>query len=245
MIKKIKDKLYFLKVWHRRIFLYPQEKIRPESSLNYDEYWKKKLKNRTTCLSRHEKSRAEIVLSHIQPEDEIIVADIAGGPGVILEYIMKRNSYIRGVSYDISDYALGLAREKGVETSKFDINDQEELGALKESDYFLLLEILEHLPHSEKVLHAAYNKARKGVFFSFPNTGFFIHRLRLLFGKAPAQWVSFPNEHLRFWTNTDLKWWLNALGYTDYKIIYYQGIPFLRKIWPSLFAGSFVVFLKK
>ena len=126
-----------------------------------------------------------------------------------------------------------------------DVSADGELEKVKKTDHLLLLEVLEHLPHSEKVLATAYEKSRRGIFFSFPNSGFFIYRLRLLFGKFPMQWRVYPNEHLRFWTVADLKWWLRAQGYTEYDIFFYKGIPLLNRLWPSLFAAGLFVCLTK
>jgi len=248
MYRYLKEKLYFLKRWYIIAFTYPQETLSLGESLDYDTYWSKKRGNeegsRVRKISENEKMRASYVASHIGSE-AVSIGDIASGPGVIFVYLKDLLNVNEYIGYEYSDYALDVARSLGMTAVKFDINAEKDLAAIREADYFLLLEILEHIPHSEKVLALAYEKARKGVFFSFPNSGNFLYRIRMLFGRMPAQWVSFPNEHLRFWTLRDLKWWLKALEYTKYEIHCYRGIPILEKIWPSLFAGSFVVFLSK
>ncbi|MCF7815428.1 MAG: class I SAM-dependent methyltransferase [Candidatus Pacebacteria bacterium] len=249
MFKFIKERLYFLKRWYRLVFTYPQAKILVEESLNYDEYWKEKRGNidgtQARAISANEKMRADYVARIIGNTDSVVIGDIASGPGVIYNYL-KGKIQLRGyIGYEYSEYALNVARSLGMTGVQFDINSERDLSEVQEADYFLMLEILEHIPHSEKVLASMYNKARKGVFFSFPNSGNFLYRLRVLFGRMPAQWIKFPNEHLRFWTYTDLQWWLKALGYKDYEIYAYRGAPVLEKIWPALFAGSFVVYLKK
>jgi len=67
-----------------------------------------------------------------------------------------------------------------------------------------------------------------------------------LFGSFPIQWRVHPGEHIRFWTYRDLKWWLKELDLYDRSEIYvYEGIPFLNKIWKSLFGAAFVVEIKK
>ncbi len=249
MFKRIKDKLYFLKRWYRIVFTYPQESLSVDESLDYNVYWEEKrgavMGNRVRNITTNERKRAEYVASVIGTADMVTVGDIASGPGVIFAYLKERINAREYIGYDSSTYALEAARALGMEGSIFDINSDRDLASIKEADYYLMLEILEHIPHSEKVLETLYQKARKGVFFSFPNSGNFLYRLRVLFGKMPAQWIKFPNEHLRFWTLADLRWWLKALGYKDYHIHCYRGIPLLEKIWPSLFAGSFVVYLKK
>lgn len=249
MIKYLKEKLFFLKQWYTLVFTYPQDTLNVEESLDYDEYWKQKRGRVEGSRARHitgnEKMRADFVVAKIAGNTGVTIGDIASGPGVIFDYLKDKISIGEYIGYESSDYALDVARSLGMTGVKFDINSEHDITDIKPADYFLLLEILEHIPNSEKVLSVIYEKAGKGVFFSFPNTGNFLYRLRLLFGRMPMQWIKFPNEHLRFWTFTDLKWWLRALGYTQYEIHGYRGIPFLEKIWPAMFAGSFVVFLKK
>jgi len=249
MITYFKEKLYFLKQWYTVVFTYPQSVLNVEESLDYDEYWKQKRGTMSDTRARHitgnEKMRADFVIACIGKGTQVTIGDIASGPGVIFDYIKDKISIAEYIGYESSDYALDVARSLGMTGVKFDINSEQDISHIKPAEYFLLLEILEHIPNSEKVLTSLYEKAGKGVFFSFPNTGNFLYRLRLLFGRMPMQWIKFPNEHLRFWTLTDLKWWLKALGYTNYHIHGYRGIPLLEKIWPALFAGSFVVFLKK
>jgi 2-polyprenyl-3-methyl-5-hydroxy-6-metoxy-1,4-benzoquinol methylase len=249
MIRFIKKKLYFLKRWYTAVFVYPQETLKVEESLDYDEYWRQKRGSHnqggTRRITVNEKMRADYVAKMIGNTDRVTIGDIASGPGVIFKYLVERLQIQEYTGYEFSEYALEVAKSLGMIGVKFDINSDTDLASVKPADYFLMLEILEHIPNSEKVLSTIFEKARCGVFFSFPNSGNFLYRLRLLFGKMPAQWIKFPNEHLRFWTLTDLKWWLKALGYNNYEIHCYRGIPILERIWPALFAGSFVVYIKK
>ena len=249
MFKTLKDRLYFLKRWYLLVFKYPQSTINPLASLDYDKYWEQKRgvagTMRARQISGNERMRADYVASKIGNSTSVSIGDIACGPGVIFNYIKDKIRTSEYIGYEHSQYAIDVAKSLGMDARPFDINAEESISAIHEADYYLLLEILEHIPHSEKILVTLYAKARKGVFFSFPNSGNFLYRLRLLFGKMPMQWVNFPNEHLRFWTLADLRWWLRALGFSQYEIYCYRGIPFLEKIWPSLFAGSFVIYIPK
>jgi 2-polyprenyl-3-methyl-5-hydroxy-6-metoxy-1,4-benzoquinol methylase len=249
MLKFVKEKLYFLKRWYTVVFTYPQETLNVSEVLDYDAYWKQKRGDvqlgTARNLSGNERMRADYVISQIGTDKAVSIGDIASGPGVIYAYLKDRLMLTEYIGYDSSDYALEVGESLGMKGVKFDVNNPEELEAIKEADYFILLEILEHIPNSEKVLDTVFKKAQKGVFFSFPNSGNFLYRIRLLFGRMPMQWIKFPNEHLRFWTLTDLRWWLRALGYQNYKVHCYRGIPILEKWWPSMFAGSFVVSISK
>ncbi len=244
MFKKIKDKLYSLKTLYRDIFCYPKNKINPADN-SYDKYWAERRFGGKASLSDWQKDRADIILSVIKNYKKITLGDIGCGDGMVLKYLSDKADVSLVVGYDSSELILERAKSLGVQTAKLDINNKKDLSEIKENDFNLLLEVLEHIPSAEKVLKTVYNKSKEGVFFSFPNSGYFTYRLRLLFGKFPSQWAVSPGEHVRFWTNADLKWWLNAQGYKNYNIFYYQGAPILNKLWPPLFTAGFVVYLPK
>lgn len=249
MFKTLKENLYFLKVWYKDIFRYPRASIVVDESLDYDRYWEIKRRNgEVGHLSDWQEARAQLVVDTIKRvsyDRAVSIGDIGCGEGSILKYIGDRVSVAHAVGYDSSEHVLEKARAIAITTVKLDLTSDQDLEFIKEADYTLLLEVLEHLPNSEKILRAAYQKSRQGVFFSFPNTGFFVYRLRLLFGRFPKQWINLPNEHLRYWTVTDLKWWLKAQGYSSYELHCYKGVRWLNNIWPSLFAGGQLVYLKK
>lgn len=236
LFKKLKEKLYPLKVWWRELFIYPKLKI---SDPEYELYWKERKSGSQKPLNSFQRKRADLVLKTIESESSVI--DIGCGDAGILFYINQRKKLGRMIGVDFSKDVLGLAEEKGIETFNLDISSTEELKKLPQADYVFLFEIIEHLSNSEEILNWAFKNSKKGVFFSVPNTGFFVHRLRLFFGRFPLQWRVRPSEHLRFWTVRDMKWWLKEQNYKNYKIHLYEGMPILNKIWPSLFGqGIFV-----
>ncbi|MEK7194225.1 MAG: methyltransferase domain-containing protein [Patescibacteria group bacterium] len=237
-----------------RNFLYKVNKLVKEiftyhkltmSEVDYDAYWRDKRGKNIGVMSDWQIERADFVVSILNGKKNISISDIACGEGSILNYIGKSLGVSKLIGTDISNVALDRAKGFGIEVRRLDIEDTKELEKIPKADYQILFEILEHVPHSEELLRSAVSKAIAGVFFSFPNTGFFVHRLRLLFGRFPLQWRLFPGEHIRFWTKRDLVWWLYSLGYSDFKIHFYKGVPILNKIWPSLFAAGFVVYLAK
>lgn len=236
-----------LKGIYGKLFLYPVQNIEISQSGDYDVYWKDKRGVNIGTLSMWQKERADFILNTLpNTQEKIAISDIGCGDGSILVYLRSRNNNIyRCIGYDDAEFALKQARTEGIETHKLDIAQKASYPYIQETDYCLLLEVLEHIPESETLLTEALTKSRQGVFFSFPNTGYIRHRIRLLFGKFPLQWRVFPNEHVRFWTYSDLRWWLRALGMSKYRIQCYQGVPILNKIWPSLFAAAFIVYLAK
>ncbi|MEK7177169.1 MAG: class I SAM-dependent methyltransferase [Patescibacteria group bacterium] len=243
IIKKIKNSLYTSKEWLKRMYVYPRDRIIPGDHFNYDEYWKEKRGEKYIgSLGSWQKKRAEIASSIISKSNGVSINDIGSGAGEVLLYIKNHTLIKQATCYDSSTYALDIAKSLGLETKKFDLNNKGDYSKIQLADFTIMFEVLEHVPGSEELLKFAYDSSRKGVLFSFPNTGFFIHRFRLFFfGKFPMQWARHPAEHLRFWTKRDLLWWLKAQGYENYKVRYYVGVPVLKNIWPNMFAAGFFV----
>jgi 2-polyprenyl-3-methyl-5-hydroxy-6-metoxy-1,4-benzoquinol methylase len=239
---KIKESLYILKTWKYLMFDYPTINLGP---IDYDSYWKEKRGDAMGELSDWQIERAKFTNFQISPRKNLTIVDVGCGDGSILNFLNKQLSFSKMYGVDVSKFALTRAKEFGIYTIETDITKKEMLSSIPRADYILMFEILEHVSHSEEFLLEMYKNSNEGVFFSFPNTGFFVHRFRLFFGKFPLQWKLFPGEHLRFWTKADLLWWLNSLGFKNYKVHYYKGIPFLNKIWPSMCAAGFIVYLPK
>lgn len=218
------------------IFSYPKFRISDES---YHEYWRDRKITRNTFNS-FQKKRAQLSLEYIEPQSTIL--DIGCGNGSTLAYIHSKKTMKKIIGVDFSSEVLDMAKENGLETIQADISSIDNLVNLPEFDYIFFFEVLEHLSNSEKLLSWAMSRARKGVFLSVPNTGYFKHRLRLVFGRFPLQWRVRPNEHLRFWTAKDMDWWLKNLC-SKYILKLYEGPKFLRSIWPSLFSPGIWVFI--
>ncbi len=232
--------------WLKAVFAYPQKTLSLVTE-DYDAYWRQK-RGEAPALSDWQRQRADLTVAALKErhEETFTVADIGCGDGVLLGHILKSFPKARAIGYDSSSVAHELARKAGIHETKFlDLRADTALVAVESADYILLLETLEHIPESDKVLMAAMKKSKKGVFISFPNSGFFTYRLRLLFGKFPAQWIRMPNEHIRFWTLGDVKWWLKALGLKNPRVGWYEGVPVLRDIFPGLFAAGLFVFIPK
>jgi methionine biosynthesis protein MetW len=238
-MKKI---IYKIKKDLEDIRRYPKYFFSNDNLLNYDTYWSKKRKNDTPVLSSWQKERADYILKIIEKNSSVI--DMGCGDGAILFYL-KEKAGIKGMGVDISPKILNKAGKIGIKTIEMDINNIESLKKLPEVDYILGLEILEHMPNPEKFIYAIKNKAKNGLIFSFPNSAYYVHRLRFLFGRFPLQWIVFPGEHLRFWTIKDTRWWVNYINFNLENIIIYQGIPFFNKIIPSLFGQGIIIKIKK
>ncbi|MBU1895920.1 class I SAM-dependent methyltransferase [Patescibacteria group bacterium] len=212
-------------------------------SVNYDKYWKKRGRsNVEPILSDWQKKRVDIILGELEENSEIL--DVGCGEGAVLKYF-KDKIGSKGIGVDISEKILEKAKINGVQTIKMDVTDTNKIKSLPEVDYVIGFEILEHMPNPESVVSELAKKTRKAMFFSVPNTGYYAHRLRLLFGKFPLQWASHPGEHLRFWTVSDIRWWLKELGFNLVFLKLYEGLPLLNKIFPSLFSQGIIIKISK
>jgi methionine biosynthesis protein MetW len=177
------------------------------------------------------------------------VLDLGVGDGALLKYMIEAKG-IEGYGLDVSTKAVEFSQQQGLNVALADINQpineviEQHYGKNAAFDYVILSEIIEHLPDPEMLLNRLRPYIRKGFIISIPNTGFHQHRLRLMFGRFPLQWVVTPGEHLRFWTRADFHWWARQLGFAIVREVAYEGTPLLKRVLPGLFAAAFVYVLK-
>ncbi|MBP7087678.1 MAG: methyltransferase domain-containing protein [Candidatus Omnitrophica bacterium] len=205
-----------------------------------EDYWKKMIQEGV----RVDISYPRIVeISEQIIKDKSRVLDVGCGSGAFLK-ALKRNKDILGLGIDSSITAITIAKNNGVNARIFDFlaGNLKELG---EFDYVTCFEVLEHIQNAEyfiKRLVSTFDKAQ--FIFSIPNTGFIYHRIRLLLGCFPKQWVIHPAEHIRFWTKKDFKLVLENLGLQIIKIYAASTPIFLSRKYPGLFSESLIFHLK-
>ena len=239
MLKKF---LYKLRTDLKQLFNFPVCHWANDKSIDYSSYWKVRSKKGKDdlALSDWQKERADIVLGFVKKDSSVI--DLGCGNGAVLNYF-KNKANIKGIGVDVSSQVLEKAKQNGLQTVVADISNSEELKKLPKADFVTAFELLEHVPSSENLLHNLEKIAKQGIVFSVPNTGYYLHRLRLLFGRFPLQWIAHPGEHLRFWTKKDMCSWLGQQNF-NYELNMYQGLPGLKKIWSSLFAQGMLIYIK-
>ena len=221
-----------IKHWMRDLVRYPSYRPLDES---YDMYWSSR---DTSSLNAFQLERVRLISQYIAEGDSVL--DVGCGDGRILDALKKSVAGIHVAGIDSSPHAIIVAGLRGITVRQADLRD---LSTLEKNpaDWVLALEVLEHVQNSEELLAWARSCARKGVIFSVPNTGFIMHRLRLLFGRFPLQWRVHPGEHVRFWTLRDMQWWLRSLQCGDAKVVGYRGVPILQALIPSVFAEGMIV----
>jgi methionine biosynthesis protein MetW len=223
----------------RRLFIYPDTARVGE--VDYDEYWESKAKSGMGHLSAWRLRRARVFADLIDTGARVM--DLGVGDGAILEYLVARKE-IQAYGVDISPAAVEFCRGRGLNVDLVDVQKSVSDYLGEPFDYIILSEVLEHLPDPESLLDDLRPYVQKGFLISIPNTGFFTHRLRLLLGKFPLQWIVSPGEHLRFWTLADFRWWADQLGFEIVSEVPYEGPAGLRTLWPKLFAAGIIYQLR-
>lgn len=227
--------MHRLKQWYKDLFLYPRKTLGADEA-----YWSTRGRKQGASLSAWQKERADWALSRMDHSTSVTVLDVGSGDGGVLQYLKKHFPQFNGIGIDRDSRSRESLVSLGFTAHDLDLSDNI---MFPECEYAFLFEILEHVSDAEGLLTRARVASRRGVFFSVPNTGFFTHRFRLFFGKFPAQWAERPNEHVRFWTLTDMHWWLRAQHITNAEICTYEGVPLLRWVFPSLFAAGIIVWI--
>jgi methionine biosynthesis protein MetW len=222
----------------KRLFAYPD--TARVGVVDYDEYWDNKAQGGMGFLSPWRQRRAQAFADIVAAGDRIL--DLGVGDGALLEYMMTQKA-IEVYGLDVSPKAVEFCRARGLRVDLADINQPVSSWVKETFDYIIMSEIIEHIPDPETMLLSLRPFARKGLIVSIPNTGFHQHRLRLLLGRFPLQWVVTPGEHLRYWTRADFHWWAKQLGFSLQREVPYQGTPFLKDLFPGLFAAAFVFVL--
>ncbi len=231
------------------IFGYPKLDLKLIEG-GYDDYWARRQQDKNKYRFslnmkwweklfslRYRKSM--IVSSFIEEGSRVL--DVGCGEGMVLKFLRAQKN-IKGVGVDISPKAIEQVKADGFEGVVGDVTSGI-LEGMAKSDYILLLDIIEHLYDSEKLLLYLKSQANKGILVHIPNTGHYIYRLRLLFGRTPSQWLYFPNEHIRFWTVRDFHWWAQGLGFRVVKHKSSYGTFLLKDIFPNIFSSAHVYYL--
>lgn len=200
-------------------------------TLDYETYWQRREAHGELYLSYGE--IVDICDKIIAPGSSVL--DIGCGNGAFLAHLKQRKP-IEELGLDISPKAVELATEAGVKARVLDVM-QEDVTRLGQFDYVTAFEVLEHVAAPESLL-AAVRPVGNHVLVSIPNTGYYLQRLRLLFGRFPRQWIQHPSEHLRFWTRRDFRLTADLCGYRIAQVVPIRGRPLLARWAPGLFGEA-------
>ena len=196
----------------------------------YDEYWRHRAAGGL-------QPRFEIIGSAIPAGASVV--DVGCGDGAMLEHFQSTIG-VKAIGIDVSAEAVRRARARGVDARVQTLDELRRSGQI--FDHVVMSEVVEHVADAERFVTDAWAVTRRSLWVTFPNIAYFPHRLRLLSGKFPVQWVVFPGEHLRFWSIPDFTAWLSSLSLPAPRIVASNGITLLRlhRAWPNLLANQIV-----
>jgi methionine biosynthesis protein MetW len=175
----------------------------------YDAYWGTRLELEP-AITTTAPGRAAIVAEFVEPGWTLL--DLGCGDGSFLVSLLALVPGLDARGVDVSDAALDVARQRGLEVSRADLSDP--ASELEGSyDVVTALEVIEHLADAESLTLKAAAAAKRYLIVSVPNLGFIESRLRLLLGRGPhTNVVHHVREHLRHWTVRDFREWAEMLG---------------------------------
>ena len=206
-------------------------------TLDYETYWERKEAGGQLWMSYRE--ILDLCDTIIPPRATIL--DVGCGNGAFLAGLKQRKP-VEELGIDISAKAVELAKNAGVTAKVFDVL-HEDITSLGRYEYITAFEVLEHLPNPEQLL-STIHPLGKCVLVTIPNTGYYLQRLRLLFGRFPRQWVLHPGEHLRFWTWRDFQLTAELCGYRIAEVIPIRGRSSWARFMPGLFGEALFFVLK-
>lgn len=206
-------------------------------TMEYEAYWDKKEREGALWLSYREL----VGICADRLPDKARILDVGCGSGILLREL-KRLKLVEELGIDVSSKAVSLAKRDGINARVFDVT-KDDITQLGRFDVATVFEVLEHIPNPENLL-ITLKRCTPLIFVSIPNTGYYLHRARLLCGRFPRQWIQHPGEHLRFWTLRDFKSMTDHLGFKVEEIIPIRGRVSLAKYFPSLFAEALFFVLR-
>ena len=154
----------------------------------------------------------QLISQWIAPNSRVL--DLGCGDGHLLKYLYEHQQ-CTGYGVEISDEKLVASVATGINVLQLDIDQGL---ALFENDAFDTVVLLETLPFIRQVEATLTEVARVGreAIVSFPNFGYWQHRLALIRGHMPVsdalpyQWYDTPN--VRFATLADFEILVKKVG---------------------------------
>lgn len=201
-------------------------------------------------ISFRHKSAVELITSD-SGASALSALDLGCGDGLLLSILKERG--IIGKGMDISEEGVEKAKSKGIDASVFDFNAK--LPFANDSfDIVISLDVLEHLYAPENLIKEAVRVSKRHLIIGMPNFNSLPARLQVLSGLVPEN--NKPNKGHIYWFNYSSLRKMARANHLIFKNLRVNTImenrfligklfKLLAKIWPSLFALSFVVKLEK
>jgi methionine biosynthesis protein MetW len=155
----------------------------------------------------------ELIAEWITPQARVL--DLGCGDGALLTYLAKTRQ-VKGYGVEIEGDSLVAAIENGVNVLQLDIESGLSMFTDKSFDYVVLSLTLQAIKRTEQALKEMARVGRE-VIVSFPNFGYWRHRLDILRGRMPVsetlpfEWHNTPN--VRQFTLTDFEVFARNIGF--------------------------------
>lgn len=179
------------------------------------------------------------------------VLDVGCGAGNLLDLLKERGVPAEGA--DISEEALNICRAKGHKVASLDLVSGKLPFPDQSFDQVVLLDVLEHSYDPENLLREARRVAKSFVIVGVPNFNSLPARLQVLRGLVPEN--NRPGQGHIYWFNYGVLMRMlaccgldvvdmcaNTFGRSGWLKFFTH---FFNKIFPQIFAPSFVVKARK
>lgn len=149
-------------------------------------------------LNASERSDFETIARWIQPGAKVL--DLGCGDGSLLRYL-KETCDARGYGVEIADEKILACIQNGVNVIQTNLESGLSGFESHSFDYVVLSQTLQAMRHTEDIVREMLRVGRQ-VIVTFPNFGYWRHRLQVLGGNMPLssdlpyQWYDTPNIHL-------------------------------------------------
>lgn len=170
------------------------------------------------------------------------VLDLGCGDGSLLAYL-KDTRDAHGYGVEISDENVLACVKNGVNVIQSDLESGLSGFESGSFDYVILSQTLQAMKNTERILQEMLRVGREGI-VSFPNFGYWRHRLQVLLGHMPVskalpyQWFNTPNIHLCTIKDFDVFCSQHGIRVLERQVLV-NGT--LVKRWPNL-LGSLAVY---
>ena len=217
----------------------------------YEKFWQKSKNVKFSDYVRN----SVLHLFFLENGNGLKVCDMAGGNGVVAEWLQNKNYEV--TLFEFSDLAIAEAKNKHIRTIvQGKIEGLNSTLFLDNSfDIVFFGDIIEHLFDPESALREMYRilKSDGKLIISCPNVAYWRFRTYYLldgdFQRIDvARQKPWEQEHIRFFNIKILKEFLGNMGFSFEKYVGVNNIwhsKFLTRYFPNFFAHTLVAEFKK